>query len=157
MSLIVSLQIIVIFCSEVLKMWYYNNNWFWSLLVFHLTVNLTHELCRNPLILSAQSLVWPSVFSLFTQVVIMSIFWWKSEGRIVTWVSSSWTGPRLSTLCVTGWWRRWDKPWMPSRLTATSELSSSPAVTEPLLVSEPSVFSVLVFVLFGFFLAEHVQ
>lgn len=146
------LVILVIKCRAVGKLytltkWDCYDRWCCTILFCKVSVlSLKSNSCTNPWYKVHKSLIWPSVFSLFMQVVSMSIFWWRSEGRIATWASSSWTGPRLSTLCVTGWWRRWERPWMPSKLTATSELSSSPAVTEPLLVSEPSVFSVLVFV-----------
>lgn len=114
--------------------------WYWKV--------TNHWTLQKPL--SAQkSNLTICVGSLCLQVVSMSIFWWKSAVRTVTWVSSSWTDPRLLTLCATGWWGRWDRPWMPSKSTAASELSSSPAVTERLLVREPSVFLACFFFFFS--------
>ena len=71
---------------------------------------------------------------LLLKVASMSTFWWKSEARTTTWVSFSWTGPRLSTLCVTGWWRRWDRHWTLLKPTQMLALLSSLAATEPSLV-----------------------
>lgn len=70
----------------------------------------------------------------------MSSSSWKSEVRRTTWGSFSWTGPKLSTLCVTVWWKRWDTRWTILKWMQASEPSSSPAVTEPSLVREAKTF-----------------